>query len=246
MGLIRRGANIVVVIDGCGSWFPKDVDRSKMVDLQREIAEEAVWEGTPSTERVAGVDQAFDGDTVVSAAVVLEDGHVVDSSVVHQDTRHPYVPGLLAFREGSAAMEAVTELEVDPDVLLVDGSGRIHPRQAGLATHLGVALDVPAVGVAKSLLCGEPRRPVDGLEEGERVAVLAGDDVEASADEVIGYAYQSRQYSGGSTQTVNPLYVSPGHGLDAEAAVDVVAECCLGYKIPEPVREADALAGRRS
>lgn len=224
-----------------------DATTSEMVKLQRRVAEEAEFCGhlKPDDVKLAGgVDQAFEEEEIVSAAVVLEDEETVDQTAVHRRIEYPYVPGLLAFREAPAVVEAIRTLDIEPEVLLVDGSGRIHPRQAGLATHVGVVLDIPAVGVAKSLLCGSLDEPVDRLEEGERVAVRAGKDVEADEDTVIGYAYQSRQYDVDASTSVNPLYVSPGHMVDAEAAVDVVERYCTGYKLPEPVRQADALAER--
>ncbi len=224
-----------------------DTSREEMVAMQRQVAEEADWAvdvEVDDVDIVAGVDQTFDGETVVSAAVAMEDGESMDSSTVRRDVEFPYVPGLLAFREAPAVVDSIGGLDVEPDVVLVDGSGRIHPRQAGLATHVGVVLDLPTVGVAKSLLCGEPENAVDSLREGARVPILAGEEVEASDDEVMGYAYQSKQYSMSASTSVNPLYVSPGHRVDAETAVEVVADCCDGYKLPEPVREADSLADR--
>ena len=229
-------------------FFPNDASRDEMVTLQNEIAERAVFEDdlcVDEVENVAGVDQAFahDGDVAVSAAVVLRDGVAVETATARCDTHVPYIPGLLAFREGPAVVASLRALGDAPDVVLVDGSGRIHPRQAGLATHAGVALGLPTVGVAKSLLCGKPIQPVERLEEGECVPVVADEGVEADDGTVIGYAYQSKQYSERATTTVNPLYVSPGHRVSAETAVGLVERSCGGYKLPEPVRRADALAG---
>jgi len=219
--------------------------RDEMISLQHGISERAVFEDAlESVNNMAGVDQAFveDGSVAVSAAVVLRDGETVDTATAMRETRVPYIPGLLAFREGRAVVTSLRALETKPDIVLVDGSGRIHPRQAGLATHVGVALNVPTVGVAKSLLCGEPRRSVKRLEEGERVSIVADRNVNAPDGTTIGYAYQSKQYSENASTTVNPLYVSPGHRVSAETAVDIVEDACDGYKLPEPVRRADALA----
>jgi deoxyribonuclease V len=151
----------------------------------------------------------------------------------------PYVPGLLAFREGGPALDALARLSVDPDLLVVDGSGRVHPRQAGLATHLGVVLDCPAVGVAKSLLCGTLDDDPAGRPVGWRTPVRADDGVDAPDGTVLGYAHQSRQFDSG---VVNPLYVSPGHRTTAGTATDLVAACGGDYKLPEPTRLADAHA----
>jgi deoxyribonuclease V len=160
----------------------KRLTRDEMVALQREIAERAVFEDDLSTvETVVGVDQAFadDGDIVVSAAVFMHDGETVETATARSETQIPYIPGLLAFREGQVVFESLRAFETTPDIVLIDGSGRIHPRQAGLATHIGVTLNLPTVGVAKSLLCGKQQRSVERLEEGERVEIVADDRVNA-------------------------------------------------------------------
>jgi deoxyribonuclease V len=229
------------------------LDRETMEALQRDIAEAAVFaddlDVDPATvpsptadgdsALVAGVDQAFDGETAVSAVVVLESGAVVERAAARVETEIPYIPGLLSFREGNSVLAAFEALECEPDVVLFDGSGRIHYRQAGLATHVGVTLDVPAVGVIKTLLCGTPRRPVDDpLPVGVRIPIDPDADVEGPVDGPIGYALQTRQFEG-SERHVNPVYVSPGHRVGAETAVDLAERCCAGFKLPEPIRLAD-------
>jgi deoxyribonuclease V len=191
---------------------------------------------------VVGVDQAFLDDRAVSAVVALRDGEVIEEVTAVEPVEIPYIPGLLSFREGNAILAAFQKLSVTPDLAVVDGSGRIHFREAGLATHVGVTLDLPAVGVAKNLLCGTPATTIpERMAEGARLAIEADADVTAPDGTVIGYAFQSRQYDSGST-SINPLYVSPGHRIGAETAVDVVERCCGGYKLPEPTRLADQLA----
>ncbi len=209
----------------------------------------------PDTPVVVGIDQAFrpDHDEVVSAAVAIRDGSVIEYADAVTPLSIPYVPGLLAFREGEPILAALADLSADPDLLVCDGSGRIHFREAGLATHVGVSCDLPSVGVAKSLLCGEPDEPVGERPEGWRTPIRADDSVEtvttpAAGDvgganpPVIGYAYQSRQYP--NSRRVNPLYVSPGHRVSPETTVEFVAALCAGYKLPEPTRLADAHADR--
>jgi len=221
----------------------------------------------PDAPVVVGVDQAFltpeDGeDEAVSAAVAIRDGDVIEYASATTPLSIPYVPGLLAFREGEPMLAALDALEADPDLLVCDGSGRIHFREAGVATHVGVLLDVPSVGVAKSLLCGEPDESTDERPAGWRTPIRADDSVETavadgaatdgdsatgddtaagdSAAPVIGHAVQSRQYP--NSRRVNPLYVSPGHRVSAETAADLVEALCAGYKLPEPTRIADAYA----
>ena len=189
---------------------------------------------------VAGVDQAFLDERAVSAVVALRGDEVIARASAVTPLSIPYIPGLLTFREGEPMLAALEDLDVEPDVLFLDGSGRIHYREAGIAAHVGVCFDVPAVGVAKSLLCGRPSDPVDALSEGARVPVEADDSMTAPDGEVVGYAYQSRQYP--NSTTVNPLYVSPGHRLSAATAVDVVAATGGEYKLPRPTRLADRYA----
>jgi len=252
---------------------------AEMEDLQRDIAETARFEDDLSfdasavtldgpagqstlgeqpgvratdgeTPLVAGVDQAFVDDRAVSAVVVLRGREVVERVSAVERTEIPYVPGLLSFREGGAIISAFAALDSEPDVVFVDGSGRIHYREAGLATHVGVMFDVPAIGVAKSLLCGQPRESLDRkLPEGTRVAIEADAEIESAGSEtprgdgdaVVGYAVQSRQYDS-SNRHVNPLFVSPGHRVGAETAAELVLATAAGYKLPEPTRLADAYA----
>jgi deoxyribonuclease V len=226
------------------------MDREEMERLQREVAAAATFAdrfafdaaavGTDRGPLVAGVDQAFLDDRAVSAVVVLRGETVVERTHAVSDLAVPYVPGLLSFREGGPILDAVATLDVDPDLFVFDGSGRVHFRQAGLATHIGVTLDAPAVGVAKSLLCGALDEDPDGRPEGWRTPIRADDRVDAPAGTVLGYAYQSRQYD--SRPVVNPLYVSPGHRVGAETAVEFVDRLGGGYKLPEPTRLADAHA----
>ncbi|ELZ08259.1 endonuclease V [Halovivax asiaticus JCM 14624] len=214
---------------------------------------------------VAGVDQSFllDQDRALSAIVVLRpagsEWEVVERVHAVTPLEIPYIPGLLSFREGGAILAAVEELTADPDLYLFDGSGRIHFRQAGIATHIGVMLDAPSIGVAKKLLCGDPVASTEGLAAGERVAIRANADVEGPNDiagegssseghdaadpdwPTIGSAVQSKQYDS-PNRHVNPLYVSPGHRMSAATAADVVLAFAAGYKLPEPTRLADAYA----
>ena len=224
------------------------LSREEMEALQREIAATATFSDDlpidpldPHT-LVAGVDQGFSDGTATSAIVVTRGDNVVERVHARVETEIPYIPGLLSFREGGAILAAFEKLETDPDIVLFDGSGRIHFREAGLATHIGVMLDVPAVGVAKNLLCGRPTESLaDPLAEGTRIPIEADEEVTAPDGTVIGHAYQSRQYDSGN-QYINPLYVSPGHRVSAETATDIVADCSAGYKLPEPTRLADSYA----
>lgn len=224
------------------------MDRDRMRELQVEIARTAEFSDDPSldpqaseTLLVAGIDQAFLDGQAVSAVTVRQGGETIESVHAVTPLTVPYIPGYLAFREGRPILAALGELEVEPDLLLFDGSGRIHYRQAGLATHLGVVMDVPSIGVAKRLLCGSPTSPLDGLSEGTTVAIEADEEVEAPAGTLLGYAVQTRQF-GNSGRHINPVIVSPGHRTSAERAASLALAYCDGYKLPEPIRLADSLA----
>jgi len=196
---------------------------------------------TADAPLVAGIDQAFLDDRAISAVVVLQAGEVVERTHAVTDLSIPYIPGLLSFREGGPIAAALATLGCEPDLLCFDGSGRIHYRQAGLATHLGVVFDIPSVGIAKNLLCGTPRESVDGRPAGWQTPIEADDAVDCPDGTVIGHAYQSRQYDS-PDRSINPLYVSPGHRVAAETTVDLVAALCDSYKLPEPTRLADSYA----
>lgn len=230
------------------------LDRSEMEKLQREIAATAVFEDNfdfsseaacrevSNAPRIAGVDQAFVDDSAVSAVVVTQGDDVIEEASAVVSTDLPYIPGLLSFREGQPILAALAETETDPDLLLVDGNGRLHYRQAGLATHIGVTMDLPTIGVAKGLLCGRPADPLDSeMSVGERVPIVADDDMDIPNGTRIGTVLQTRQFERGNRH-VNPVYVSPGHRVGNESATDIVAACCRGYKLPEPIRAADAHA----
>jgi deoxyribonuclease V len=228
--------------------FRPDVsdDREAMESLQAEIATEAIFEDTGEIEpgaiatgdaTVAGIDAAFLDERAIAAVVVLEGNRVIARESAIEPLSMPYVPGLLAFREGDPIVAALESLSVDPDLLVFDGSGRIHYREAGIATHVGVCFDVPAVGVAKNLLCGQPRAATGSLAEGDRVPIEADDSMTAPEGTVVGFAYQSRQYP--NSTRINPLHVSPGHRLSAETALECVVACGGEYKLPPPTRLAD-------
>jgi deoxyribonuclease V len=176
--------------------------------------------------RVAGADVAYDasGDTLVSAVVTfrLPEMMVEEISTARDRVRFPYVPGFLSFREVPVVLRAARRLRRRPDLLLCDGQGLAHPRRFGLACHLGLLLDLPSVGVAKSILVGKHREP--GRRRGNRARIL-------HRDEVVGLALRTR--SG-----VRPVYVSPGHRCSLPWAARQVLSCCRGFRLPEPVRQA--------
>jgi deoxyribonuclease V len=179
--------------------------------------------------RTAAVRRPAGGFRARAAVIVLSFPalEVVETSVVEQPCRFPYVPGLLAFREGPSILAAFRKLRTRPDLLLFDGQGIAHPRRFGIAAHLGVLLDLPSIGCAKSRLIGEHAEPGPG--RGAWAPLTDG-------GETIGAALRTRE-------GVKPVYVSIGHRVDLETALDLVMRCARGYRLPEPTRQAHRAAG---
>ncbi len=149
-----------------------------------------------------------------------------ESALAGRPLDFPYVPGLLSFREAPALLAAFESLTVRPDLLMVDGQGLAHPRRFGLACHVGVLTDLPTIGVAKSRLIGSHAEP--GADKGSRTPLMDG-------DEVIGAVVRSRS-------ATRPLFVSVGHRIGLESAVERVLHCTSRFRLPEPLRIADRLS----
>ena len=179
---------------------------------------------------VAGVDISaprFQG-RVRGTVVVLSypELEVAEIGAVEQTVDFPYIPGLLSFRESPVILAAYEKLRSKPDLILVDGQGIAHPRRFGIASHLGILLDVPTIGCAKSLLCGTFGSL--GAEVGSAAEI-------EHEGEVVGVALRTKA-------NVRPVFVSIGHKVDLPAAVSWVNRCCRGYRLPEPTRLAHQAA----
>jgi deoxyribonuclease V len=150
--------------------FPSDHSRNSLLSAQKLAAERAIIrDDFTHIKLIAGADQAFAGDMMLSGIVVLDytSLEIVERVFSIEQVIFPYIPTFLSFREGPAIMSAFEKLKNRPDILMVDGAGINHPRRAGIATHVGVALDVPTIGITKNLLCGSGEEPVD-TGEGQR------------------------------------------------------------------------------
>jgi deoxyribonuclease V len=163
--------------------------------------------------------------TVYAGFVVLSypDMALIDESVVEDETHFPYVPGLLSFREIPALLKAWEGLKTRPDIVMVDGQGVAHPRRLGIASHLGVALDIPTIGCAKSVLTGTYEEPADVGGTSSLVDRRSGEE--------IGTILRSKARS-------NPLVISAGHKITQAESVAIVRACLRGYRLPEPTRAA--------
>ncbi|NEQ54495.1 MAG: deoxyribonuclease V [Leptolyngbya sp. SIO3F4] len=182
---------------------------------------------------VAGVDAGFEKDgTVIRAAVVvlqLPELTLLEQTIAYRPTTFPYVPSLLSFREMPTVLDALTKLNLEPDLILCDGAGIAHPRRLGIASHLGVLINKPTIGVAKSRLLGihDELAP----EKGAWVPLM-------DQGEWIGAVLRSRI-------NTKPLYVSAGHRISLETAINYVLQCTPKYRLPETTRLADRLASNR-
>jgi deoxyribonuclease V len=207
------------------SW---DLTPREAMRLQEKLRDRVVLEDRFGKIRlVAGADLAFDPETTMAFAGVIvyrfPELEEVERRKARRKLRFPYVPGLLSFRESPVLLEAFARIRGEPDVILIDGHGRAHPRRFGIACHLGVILDKPTIGCAKSLLVGEHDDP------GE----VAGSTTPLLLDgEQVGTVLRTRD-------GVKPIYVTTGHRISLGSAVKVVRQCLDGFRIPKPTREAD-------
>jgi len=199
--------------------------------IQRRLAGMVSEDNSLTPPRlIAGVDvskQSLDG-VVTGAVVVLSypQLNLVETQVVRQKITFPYVPGLLSFREAPVVLAACQQLVAVPDFILVDGQGIAHPRRLGLASYLGLLLNTPSIGCAKSILCG--KHGLLGEHPGSSAEMRDGADV-------VGAALRTKA-------GVKPIYVSIGHRVDLPIAISVVMNCCQGYRLPEPIRLAHLAA----
>lgn len=206
-------------------------DLDELIKIQEEVSSKVIKEdelGEPET--IAGCDISFSEEGYAFAACVLlkyPELEEVDSNAVKVEIDFPYIPTFLAFRELKPMLRAIKE--IDSDVYMIDSQGLAHPRRAGLASHLGVIINEPSIGVAKNRLCGEAEEP--DLKKGS-YSLLKDEG------EVIGAVVRTRT-------DVKPVYVSIGHKIDLDRAIEITLKSSPKYKIPQPIRAAHKLATER-
>jgi deoxyribonuclease V len=209
-----------------------EVSVARAKEIQLSLAKRVVTENEViNPHLVAGIDiSSPNAQGVARGAVVLlryPEFSMVEVKVVEGKITFPYIPGLLSFRESPLILAACEKISNTPDLILIDGQGIAHPRRFGLASHVGLFLDLPTIGCAKSILCGQ-HQPV-GEEAGSHTELLDN-------GELVGVALRTK--SG-----VKPIYVSVGHKIGLASALQWVIKCCRGYRIPEPTRLAHLAAG---
>ncbi|MDH5767498.1 MAG: deoxyribonuclease V [Nitrospirota bacterium] len=207
--------------------WPKDIARAKKVQevLKKKVR---ITSLRKSLEYVAGVDAAFFGDKIVGVACLYKYPEIifVEEAYSITETSFPYIPGFLSFREGQAIIQAIYALKMKPHVILFDGQGIAHPKGFGIAAHIGVLLDIPTIGCAKSRLVGNYREP--GFKKGNRSSLIYN-------GKIVGAVLRTRD-------NVRPVFVSPGHRTDLKNSIKVVLCCTNTYRIPEPLRSADFIS----
>jgi len=212
--------------------LPWPSNTSEAVALQRELSERLILEGNVGNpDLVAGVDCSSYGNTgmMVGAIAVwsLVEGELTGAAVAAVEAELPYIPGLLAFREIPVLLKAFEKLDLEPEAIICDGQGTAHMRGFGIACHLGLYLGIPTVGCGKSCLVGTYRVPA---EEKGSVELLNYKGRE------IGRVVRTRK-------GVKPVFISPGHLVGIDGAVELIFKTCTRYRLPEPIRAAHRLAG---
>lgn len=212
---------------------PWHLNPDDAVALQKALASRLQTRAGPALtdiRTVAGVDVSVRDEVSCAAIVVLRFPAltILEVSQAQAPTPFPYIPGLLSFREGQVILAAYERLTITPDVLIFDGQGQAHPRRLGIAAHIGLWLELPTIGCAKSRLTGFHYEP--GQNRGDFTPLLN------ARREIIGTVLRTRT-------AVKPVYVSPGHLCDLHSAVQIVLACTTRYRLPEPIRAAHAAAG---
>lgn len=212
------------------SW---DISPQQAVKIQRDLASRVVTcDDFHPIRFIAGADIAIDTKRNIGIAgiIVYEFSSLVERERVSASVKltMPYIPGLLAFREAPALIAAFEKISTTPDLILFDGQGLAHPRRLGIASHMGLLLDCPTIGCAKSRLIGVHDEP--GQEVGSTSPLR-------DKGEIIGTVIRTRK-------KVKPIYVSVGHKISLNSAQKVVMQCLDGFRIPKPTREADRYVAR--
>ncbi|MGD1042687.1 MAG: deoxyribonuclease V [Sedimentisphaerales bacterium] len=210
-----------------------DLSCKEAIEIQRQLASQVRFAAMKKRPKIiAGLDCAFskDGKRIFASAVVIDlsDFSIIETTTAARKVDFPYIPGLLSFREAPACIDAIEKLKNTPDVFIVDGQGIAHPRRLGIASHIGLLIDKPTIGCAKSRLIGTFDEP--GRLKGNYSQLL-------DKREPIGAVLRTRA-------NVKPVFVSVGHKCTLEDAISIILECTTKYRLPEPSRLAHRLVGQ--
>jgi deoxyribonuclease V len=221
-----------VIVNQLHSW---QIDIKQAKKIQKELSSQVSLDNEGLNPRyIAGTDisSSRHGNMGTASVVILRfpELDIIETQTAEGELGFPYIPGFLSFREVPLVIDAFQKLSIKPDLIIADGQGIAHPRRFGLASHIGILLDIPSIGCAKSRLCGQH----------EPVSTKAGSFIDLfDNDEIIGAVVRTKD-------NVKPVYVSIGHRIDQVSAIQWVIKCCQGYRLPEPCRLAHILAGKKS
>ncbi len=201
---------------------------TEAIELQKKLAAQIVIEDQFSPiQKIAGADLALnlDKNEGIAGVILYEYPSLKEIERVYATAplEMPYIPGLLSFREGPVLLKAFKKLKNSPDLILFDGQGIAHPRGLGIASHIGLILDIPSIGCAKSVLCGHYQEPE--IQRGSCSPLIY-------KGKEIGAALRTKE-------KVKPMFISPGHRISLKTSLRIVLECNSGYRLPKPTREAD-------
>jgi deoxyribonuclease V len=213
---------------------PWDLNPEAVIALQTKLAPRVIRKSRVKPAEiatVAGVDAGYSSGSALAAVVVLNltDLKVQEKAVASKPVSFPYLPGMLAFREGPVILEALGKLKIRPDLLIVDGQGIAHPRRFGISSHIGLLTDIPSIGCTKTILWGDYQEPQ--RTRGSISYLIDG-------DETIGAVVRTRT-------AVKPIFVSIGHLMNLNDSIQIILKSCRGYRLPEPIRSADHLSRKQ-
>lgn len=201
------------------------------IDIQKKLQDKVrIYDNFTKIDYIAGIDCSYDIKRNLSFAIIvimkLDELRPLEVVRAELPTNFPYIPGLLSFREIPVILTAFKQLKIQPDLLMVDGHGIAHPRRLGIAAHLGVLLELPSIGVAKSKLVGEYKEP--------NITKGSWNDL-TDKNIKIGTVLRSKN-------KVKPLFISPGHKIGQQKTLEIVLKCLTKYRLPEPTRIADKIS----
>lgn len=207
------------------------IDKEKLRKKQQNIAKKIVLKDNFSKpiDKIAGFDLAFLDDKAFVAGVVLdyESLSLVEVKIIEVKLSFPYISTFLTFREGPPIIKVYRKLKIEPDVIMINGQGIAHPLSCGIASHVGVLLDIPSIGIAQRRLCGEYKEP-------KKVGTHSKLTYKGKK---VGYVYKSQK-------NCNPIFISPGHKISIEYSLEIVKNCIKNHKLPEPIFIAHGLANK--
>ena len=203
------------------SW---EVNPQEAIKIQKDLKSKiSLKKSFSKIDKIAGADVSYYKNKMIAGVIVFEFPNLkaIEKQSFISPVNFPYIPGLLTFREGPSILAAFKKIKNEPDIILFDGQGIAHPRRMGIATHLGLFLDKPTIGCAKSRLSGKYTSV--GEEKGDYAPLKEG-------EEILGAVLRTRK-------KVKPIFVSPGYKIDLPNSIEIVLKCIVKYRLPVPVRE---------